>query len=157
MMTNKKNKDMDETVQKIQEFERLFRESLPPVIQTYVGVDGCLRFAPKLAPVYLMLQPFADVIHGYTFGPQPQARDYDASAPQYMRLRISDPRYPGSDTEGQSVEVTISENEIQIDMYFMSDDEDQCWRETDHTNMTGLLDYLRQIPRPYTSFLRGKK
>ena len=92
------------------------------------------KFAPECWEHWLTLQPFHDVIHSYSAGPQPQCKHYDPSEPQHIDLDFSEWR----------------DGEIII-MRFWRIEKDRVVLQTDdgdrESSMQRLWDFLRQLPR----------
>jgi hypothetical protein len=119
-------------------------------------MDAYVRdYAPSLLPVYMTLMPF-----GYLFGsmcasPQKKAKDYDPDKPPSLRIQIDDPRYPGGDTDGVSLECVITADKITMHWYCMNGANGEDYHEKSEITLSGLWDYLRQIPKPYECFCKG--
>lgn len=120
------------------------------------SMDTYVRdYAPSLLPVYMTLMPF-----GYLFGsmcasPQKKAQDYDPDKPPSLRIQIDDPRYPGGDTDGVSLECVITADKITMHWYCMNGANGEDYHEESEITLSGLWDYLRQIPKPYECFCKG--
>lgn len=129
-------------------------EPIIPVLGTHMD-DYIKAHAPTLLEVYLTLQPFSYLFSSTSAGPQKQARDYDPAEPQYILLGIDDPRYPGGETDGVSLECRITANRITLSCYSMNCADGQNYCEESEITLAGLWDYLRQIPKPYVCFCKG--
>lgn len=108
------------------------------------------QYAPDLLPVYLTLLPFS-----YLFGSTMAGPQKGDGGEQFIELHIDDPRYPGGDTDGVSLHCRITATKIVMHWYCMNGANGKNYHDEDEITMSGLWDYLRQIPRPYHSFLKG--
>ena len=98
------------------------------------GESLIIKFAPECWDHWLTLQPFHDVIHSYSAGPQPQCKHYDPDEPQHIDLDFSEWR----------------DGEIII-MRFWRIEKDRVVLQTIDgdrpSSMQRLWDFLRQLPR----------
>ena len=98
------------------------------------GESLIIKFAPDCWDHWLTLQPFHDVIHSYSAGPQPQCKHYDPDEPQHIDLEFSEWR----------------DGEIII-MRFWRIEKDRVVLQTIDgdrpSSMQRLWDFLRQLPR----------
>lgn len=128
--------------------------STVPVLSEHMN-DYIKTHAPDLLEVYLTLQPFSYLFGSTSAGPQKQAKNYDPAEPQYILLGVDDPRYPGGETDGVSLECRITAAGITMSCYYMNAADGGGYFDESEITLAGLWDYLRQIPKPYECFCKG--
>jgi hypothetical protein len=132
-------------------------ESEGEVLQSVSGntEDYIRKHAPDLVPIYLTLLPFSYLFGSTSAGPQKQAKDYDPDEPQHIDLHIDDPRYPGGDDDGVSLWCHITADSITMQWLCINGAGGKDYSEEHEITLSGLWDYLRQIPKPYECFCKG--
>jgi hypothetical protein len=118
---------------------------LNPVRYEYVK-----QHAPDLADVFLTLLPFSYLFGSISAGPQGTGED----EPQYIRLTIDDPRYPGGEDDGISIACSITETRITLHWCCMNGAMGKNWHEEHEITLRGLWSYLQQIPKPFECFIK---
>lgn len=125
-----------------------------PVLDQHMN-DYIMEYAPALMPLYMTLLPFSYLFNSTSAGPQKNSKHYDPDEPPYILLGIDDPRYPGGETEGVSLECRLTANKITMCCYYMDLPGGGNYCEEAEITLSGLWDYLRQIPKPYNCFCKG--
>lgn len=97
------------------------------------------QYAPKLRDQWLTLEPFQDVIPGYTAGPQPQCINDSMDDPQHIHLDFS---------EWRDGEIVVSQVWIIREEGVFLKLEGELYE----SSMGQLWNFLRQLPRPAHSF-----
>lgn len=108
------------------------------------------QYAPDLADVFLTLLPFSYLFGSVSAGPQGAGED----GPQCIRLTIDDPRYPGGEDDGVSIDCVITETRITMNWCCMNGAMGKNWHEEHEITLRGLWDYLQQIPKPFDCFIK---
>ena len=102
-------------------------------------IDYIEEFAPSLRDRYMTLQPFEDVINSLSAGPQPQAKYDDQTEPVYFNLDFSIWK------DGSIL--VLTQWKVTSDRVILITDDGEF-----DSSMNQLWNFLRQLPRPATSF-----
>ena len=112
--------------------------------------------APTLVPLVASFLPFWDVVAGVSAGPQPQCKVHgDMDQPQWVTLEIMDPHRGLIHPDGaySSVYIRITAACITLEEAMtLQDDKDSCFFDESLMTLQQAWSYLRQIPRPASSF-----
>jgi hypothetical protein len=100
------------------------------------------KYCPTLAHLRATLVPFEDVIIEHFAGPQ----DDDTDEP-WFSVSVSDPRYPKSEINFRFTRDEITMEQIQWIKREPVLADDPC-----EVSMEDVHNFLRQLPRPVTSF-----
>ena len=102
-------------------------------------LDYIEEFAPSLRDRYMTLQPFEDVLHSLSAGPQKNAIHDDQTEPVYFILDFSIWK------DGSIL--TLTQWKVTLDSVILMTDDGEF-----NSTMNQLWNFLRQLPRPATSF-----
>jgi hypothetical protein len=116
-----------------------------------VCLADCREFAPSLLAARASLLPFADVICGWSAGPQPQSDDYDPNDEPYFTLDIDDP----SNRDGETW-ARVTESRVIVIVVTPTGEGEEVFAQEIETTLQGLWDYLRQIPRSAGGFFSSR-
>lgn len=109
------------------------------------------EFAPGLTVARASLLPFNDVIMEERAGPQPDAGDYDPDEEPYFAIVVQDPVYARC-----TIEAHVTAKSVVIRTLVEQPDDGQVEIEDIYrTTLAELWEYLRQLPRPPSSFFGG--
>ena len=107
----------------------------------------CRTFAPGLVLARATLLPFEDVLCGEEAGPQPEAEDYDPDEEPWFSVEIDDPANRGGDTWAR-----VTARGVRISWDVPNGSGGLIHGGDIRTDLPGLWDYLRQIPRSAGAF-----
>jgi hypothetical protein len=106
------------------------------------------KFAPNLVCLRAALMPFDDVIGSEQAGPQPQADDYDPEEEPYFTIEAGHDRV--------TVLFRFTADSIMFEEWVTTGSgkkqQEVLLAPEAPITLTGVFNYLRQLPRPVTSF-----
>jgi hypothetical protein len=105
------------------------------------------KFAPSLICLRATLLPFEDVILEESAGPQPDTPDDVPDAAPYFTVTVNDPQYEQATVTFHFNAKTITAAHIMYD-----DGEPVLADGPREMTLDAVFNYLRQLPRPITSF-----
>lgn len=109
------------------------------------------EFAPNLVCLRAALVPFNDIIVEESAGPQPQADDYDPDEEPFFRVGVNCGQFSNC-----TVVFTFTADKIMVEEWMVigSGKKREEVPATDPTeiSLAGVFNYLRQLPRPVSSF-----
>jgi hypothetical protein len=110
------------------------------------------EFAPNLVCLRAALVPFHDVIVEEFAGPQPEADDYDPDEEPHFCVGVNCGLFPGSGT----VLFRFTAHSITVEEWMMVGKgkrrQEVPASEPVEITLDGVFNYLRQLPRPVSSF-----
>ena len=116
-----------------------------PKTQDYTFLDDVKKKLPALYAQAASLQPFDDVIH----------TQWVDKGEAHFGIGIQDGGgvWPSGSSDQYGARIYADKVLLFQDTYVPKDDGDKdCYREEHVTDMAGLWNYLRQLPRPISSF-----
>jgi len=109
------------------------------------------EFAPGLVVARASLLPFNDTIMEERAGPQPDSGDYDPDEEPFFAIVVQDPVY-----ERCTIEAHVTAKSVVIRTMVEQPDDGRIEIEDIYTTtLAGLWEFLRQLPRPPSSFFGG--
>ena len=105
------------------------------------------EYAPNLVCLRAALIPFDDVIVESCAGPQPNAKDYDPDEEPWFSVGVNDPQHQkGMVTFRFTADSIVAEHVMWVKKTPMLVDEPH------EMTLEGVFNFLRQLPRPLTSY-----
>lgn len=109
------------------------------------------EFAPNLVCLRAALVPFNDVIVEEFAGPQPQAEDYDPDEEPYFSVGVRCGQHSNT-----TVVFRFTADRITMQEWIMvkKGKKSEEWPGDEETeiSLAGVFNYIRQLPRPVSSF-----
>lgn len=105
------------------------------------------EFAPSLICLRAALIPFEDVILEACAGPQPQGKHYDPDEEPWFSVTVGDPQYQKS-----TVTFRFTADSITAENVMWLKKKPVLVDEPREITLAGVFDYLRQLPRPLSSY-----
>ena len=105
------------------------------------------EYAPNLVCLRAALIPFEDVIVEACAGPQPQAKDYDPDEEPWFSVTVGDAQHQKS-----TVTFRFTADLITVENVTWIKKKPVLVDEPREITLAGVFNYLRQLPRPLSSY-----
>lgn len=115
------------------------------------GLEYCREFAPSLVMARATLLPFEDVICGESAGPQPKSKHDNPGDEPYLTIDIDD----RGNSPGQTW-ARVTAHGVTIGYTIVANDGREFLGDEIQTNLSGLWEYLRQLPRSAGAFFQNR-
>ena len=112
-------------------------------------LDEISKIDPLLVAARAALLPFDDVIVGGSWGPQPQARDYDPDEEPHFSIDVQSPGY-----EKNTYRFEFTRDGIEMSYWeLVEPNAEEMLDEPVEITLPQLFEFLRQLPRGAYSFI----
>jgi hypothetical protein len=113
-------------------------------------LDEIGKIAPELIAARAALIPFDDVIVAESWGPQPQAKDYDPDEEPHFEINVQDPSY-----QNNTYRFEFTRDGIEMSYWELNGPgREEMLDEPVAITLPRLFEFLRQLPRGAYSFIK---
>jgi hypothetical protein len=121
----------------------------PEVVKDFDRLDHVRQFCPHLIEKRASLLPFDDVIFGESAGPQPGTKYYNPKEEPYFTIDVNDPQYPSL-----HYSFRVTAHTVEMEHWEAPGNGTEAMIDDPVViEMEELWNFLRQLPRPASSFV----
>jgi hypothetical protein len=114
------------------------------------ALEDIRKVAPELVAVRAALIPFDDVIVAESWGPQPQAKDYNPDDEPHFEINVQDPSY-----QNNTYRFEFTRHGIEMSYWELAGPgKEEMLDEPVAITLPRLFEFLRQLPRGAYSFIK---
>jgi hypothetical protein len=114
------------------------------------ALEDIRKVAPELVAVRAALIPFDDVIVAESWGPQPQAEDYNPDDEPHFEINVQDPSY-----QNNTYRFEFTRRGIEMSYWELTGPgKEEMLDEPVAITLPQLFEFLRQLPRGAYSFIK---